>query len=157
MFLYWSVRFVSNCNFWMPLWAINKWFIRLGFYYCFNTKDLQLSPSAKSSTSSPAKSFEVILAERKTPTLVHKPCQALYQCPFVKLIPISKPTPSNYHRLHLHICLLTLWLCEALHERNRRSERQIVNKSFACICGKKSGWNWWRGKSNLFFGNAASR
>lgn len=57
-----------------------------GFYYDFGRKDLQLSPSAKSSTSSLAKSFEVILSERKTPTLVHKPCQALHQCPYVKLI-----------------------------------------------------------------------
>lgn len=57
------------------------------FYY-FSCKDLQLSPSAKSSTPSLAKPFEVILSERKTPTLVHKPCQALHQCPYVKLIPI---------------------------------------------------------------------
>lgn len=48
----------------------------LGFYYCLSCEDLQLSPSAQSSTSPPAKSFEVILVERKTPTLAHKPCQA---------------------------------------------------------------------------------
>lgn len=63
----------------------------LAFYYCRGTKDLQLSPPAESSSLSPAKSFEVILAERKT--LVHKPCQALHQRPSVKLILISTFSP----------------------------------------------------------------
>lgn len=88
-----------------------------GFYYCLSCKDLQLSPSAKSSTSSLAKSFEVILSERKTPTLVHKPCQGLYRCPYVKLIPILKPPPHT-----LINPKLPPELYEACQERNRRSE-----------------------------------
>lgn len=106
------------------------------FYYYPSNKDLRLSPSAKSSTSSLAKSFEVILSERKTPTLVHKPCQALYQCPYVKLIPISKLTPLNYYHFCVTYCNLPPELYKACRERNWLSGRQIVNKSFACICGK---------------------
>lgn len=103
----------------------------LSFYYYLSSKDLQLSPSAKSSTSSLAKCFEVILSERKSPTLVHKPCQGLYQGPHVKLIPISKLTV-----LFLTQCNLSLDLHKAYSEGNQLSERQIVNKSFACICEK---------------------
>lgn len=103
------------------------------FYYYLSRKDLQLSPSAISSNLSLAKSFEVILSERKTPTLVHKPCQALYKCPYVKLIPISKLTRQTTTYIHLPH---PPELYEACRGRNQLSGRQIVNKSFAFICGK---------------------
>lgn len=152
----------------MPLRNIKKRFTRSyfdwndqrsqcgGFYYYFSSKDLQLSPSAKSSTSSLAKSFEVILSERKTPTLVHKPCQALYQCPYVKLIPISKPTLSNNHRIHLHavICLLNS-VRLVVKEIGYQKDKLWINLLRAFV--EKSGWKRLRRKSNLVFGNAASR
>ena len=83
-----------------------------GFYYDFSRKDLQLSPSAKSSTSSLAKSFEVILSERKTPTLVHKPRQALAP------MPICEINTSNYHHFTLTHHNPPPELCKA-----RRGER----------------------------------
>lgn len=78
-------------------------------FYCYlSRKDLQLSPSAKSSNPSLAKSFEVILSERKTPTLVHKPCQAIYKCPYVKWIPISQLTLQTT-TIYIHPISWTLW------------------------------------------------
>lgn len=108
----------------------------------------------KSSTLSAAKPFEVILALRKTPTVAHKPCQALYQYPHGKSIPVSTPTPPNCCCLHSHAvtCLLN-----SARQRQKTAERQTVNNSFAYICGKMSMRKRCREKSHLFLGNAASR
>lgn len=46
----------------------------------------------------------------------------------------TKPFRLRPHTLAYHN--LSPELYKARHERNRLSEGQIVNKSFACICGK---------------------
>jgi len=70
-------------------------------------------------------SFQVLWSDTfkiKTLTLVHKPRQPLYQCSHVKLIPVSKLTTET---ATTYILNPVSW-----------SGRLIVNKSFACFCGK---------------------
>lgn len=141
----------------LPFYASRSSFLRLPWLW----KSAALTSSSQSSCPSPARPFEVILAERKT--LVHKPCQAPHQCQRVW-------NEYAFSTVQLPAALTVRgsvsWnLNGSFREQTGYRQRQIGNKSFTRNCGfkkeekkerKKSG-NWWEGKSNLPLGNAASR